>query len=69
MFIILTILLLTILYIAISYNKLITLRGITKEAWSQIDIRLQERNDLIPNLVNVVKGYAKHEEKTFEPEY
>jgi len=46
------------------YNKLITLRNRVKNAWSQIDVRLQERNDLIPNLVNVVKGYAKHESET-----
>lgn len=48
------------------YNGLQTAKVNTEEAWSQIDVQLQRRNDLIPNLVNTVKGYAKHEKETFE---
>ncbi|KAB3532085.1 LemA family protein [Alkaliphilus serpentinus] len=48
------------------YNKLIILRDSAESAWHQLDGRLQERNDLIPNLLNVVKGYAKRESETLE---
>ena len=48
------------------YNKLITLRTRVEEAWSDITIQLKYRADLIPNLVETVKGYAKHEKETFE---
>ena len=48
------------------YNKFITLINRAKEAWSDIDIQLKRRYDLIPNLVNTVKGYAKHESEAFE---
>ena len=48
------------------YNGLITLRNRTDEAWSDIDVQLKRRYDLIPNLVETVKGYAKHESETFE---
>lgn len=47
------------------YNKLITLRTRVEEAWSDITVQLKYRADLIPNLVNTVKGYAKHESETF----
>ena len=53
-------------YLISIFNKLTKLRERCKNAWSQIDVILQERNDLIPNLVNVVKGYAKHEQETLE---
>ena len=49
-----------------TYNVLITLRNIVKNAWSQIDVQLKRRYDLIPRLVNSVKGYAAHEAKIFE---
>ncbi len=48
------------------YNGLIRLRNRTDEAWSDIDVQLKRRYDLIPNLVNTVKGYAKHERELFE---
>ena len=48
------------------YNGLVRLRNAVKNAWSQIDVQLKRRYDLIPNLVETVKGYAKHERGTFE---
>lgn len=48
------------------YNGLVTMRTNAQEAWSQIDVQLQRRNDLIPNLVSTVKGYAKFESSTLE---
>lgn len=48
------------------FNGLISLRNRTKEAWSDIDVQLRRRYDLIPNLVESVKGYAKHEKGVFE---
>lgn len=49
-----------------TYNGLITLRNRVREAWSQIDVQLKRRSSLIPNLVETVKGYAKHEREVFE---
>lgn len=48
------------------YNGLIRLRNLVQEAWRQIDVELQRRHNLIPNLVETVKGYAAHEKGTFE---
>jgi len=48
------------------YNSLVTLRNRCDNAWSQIDVQLRRRYDLIPNLVETVKGYAKHESGVFE---
>jgi LemA protein len=48
------------------YNGLVKLRNLVQEAWHQIDTELQRRHDLIPNLVETVKGYAAHERETFE---
>lgn len=50
----------------VQYNALIRLRNLVQESWKQIDVELQRRHDLIPNLVETVKGYAKHEKETFE---
>ena len=48
------------------YNKLVRLRQSCKESWSDIDTELQRRHDLIPNLIQTVKGYAEHEKSTLE---
>ncbi|MBI4029797.1 LemA family protein, partial [Candidatus Berkelbacteria bacterium] len=52
---------LVILWLIFIYNGLITLKNRVKEAWSDIEVQLKRRYDLIPNLVEAVKGYAKHE--------
>lgn len=51
-------------YVVMSYNRLIVLRNRVKNAWAQIDVQLKRRYDLIPNLVETVKGYMKHERGT-----
>jgi len=48
------------------YNGLIKLRNTSEQAWSDVDVQLKRRYDLIPNLVETVKGYASHEKETFE---
>ena len=66
-FIILAIIIILIIIIAIwSYNNLVNDKNRVKNAWSQIDVQLKRRNDLIPNILETVKGYAKHEKSTFE---
>jgi LemA protein len=59
------IIILLIIYI-VNYNGLVGLRNQVKNAWSQIDVQLKRRHDLIPNLVETVKGYAAHERGTLE---
>jgi LemA protein len=54
------------LYVMITYNGLVSLRNRIENAWAQIDVQLKRRYDLIPNLVETVKGYAAHEKSTFE---
>ncbi len=54
------------LVFVVIYNGLITLRNRVKNAWAQIDVQLKRRYDLIPNLIETVKGYAKHEKGVFE---
>ncbi len=53
-------------WIIIIYNGLIRLKNRVDEAWSDIDVQLKRRYDLIPNLINTVKGYAAHEKEVFE---
>ncbi len=57
---------LLIVWVIAVYNRLITLKNRVKEAWSDIDVQLKRRYDLIPNLVEAVKGYASHEKGVFE---
>ncbi len=57
---------LIVLFVIVSYNSLVRGRMQTKEAWSQIDVQLKRRNDLLPNLIETVKGYAKYESSTLE---
>ena len=55
-----------VLWLIATFNRLVTLRNRVKEAWSDIEVQLKRRYDLIPNLVETVKGYAKHETSAFE---
>ena len=64
--IILVVVVLLLLGIWIAFNGLIKRRNRTQEAWSQIDVELKRRHDLVPNLVSTVQGYATHERGTFE---
>ena len=57
---------LLVLFLVLTYNKLVRLRNQIEAAWSQIDVQLKRRYDLIPNLVETVKGYAAHERETLE---
>lgn len=57
---------LMILFVVIIYNKLIRLRNTVQSSWSDIDVQLKKRYDLVPNLVETVKGYATHERAVFE---
>ena len=63
--ILIAILAIIVIWVIAIYNGLITLKNRTKEAWSDIDVQLKRRYDLIPNLVETVKGYAKHEKDVF----
>jgi LemA protein len=54
------------LYLVVSYNGLVSLRNRIENAWAQIDVQLTRRYDLIPNLVETVKGYAAHERETLD---
>ena len=56
---------LALIFVAL-YNKLVKLRNRCEKAWAQVDVQLRRRYDLIPNLVETVKGYASHERETFE---
>ena len=64
--ILIVIVVLIIAWVFATYNKLVDLRNRVKDQWAQIDVQLKRRFDLIPNLVETVKGYAKHESETLE---
>lgn len=55
-----------VFWLILTYNGLVKLRNRAKEAWADIDVQLKRRYDLIPNLVETVKGYASHEKEVFE---
>jgi LemA protein len=64
--VVLAIVVIVVLFLVLTYNRLITLRQRVKEAFSDIDVQLKRRHDLIPNLVETVKGYAAHERGVFD---
>lgn len=64
--VIIVLLVLIALWAMATYNSLVRRRNRTENAWGQVDVQLGRRNDLIPNLVETVKGYASHERETFE---
>lgn len=64
--IIIAVVVLLLLYGVSTHNGLVKLRNMVKDQWSQIDVLLKRRSDLIPNLVETVKGYTKHEKETLE---
>lgn len=66
MYILLGLIVAFLLFLVFKYNGFISLRNRAKEAWADIDVQLKRRYDLIPNLVNAVKGYASHESSVFE---
>jgi len=59
--IVLAIVVILVVFLALTYNRLVTMRQRVKEAFSDIDVQLKRRHDLIPNLIETVKGYAAHE--------
>ena len=63
---IIVVIVLIVLYIVATYNGLVGMRNRVKDQWAQIDVQLKRRFDLIPNLVETVKGYASHEQETLK---
>ena len=61
--VIIAIVVVIVLYLILAYNGLVRLRNEVKNSWAQIDVQLKRRYDLIPNLIETVKGYAKHEKE------
>jgi len=66
LWIILGLVALALIFLAVLYNRLVRLRNGTQNAWAQVDVQLKRRHDLIPNLIETVKGYAAHERGTFD---
>jgi LemA protein len=64
--VLIAVLLLLALAVVVLYNRLVRLRNRAENSWAQVDVQLRRRYDLIPNLVEAVKGYAAHERATFE---
>ena len=64
--VVLVLVLISLIWWIAVYNRITNLKNTTKESWSDIDVELKRRYDLIPNLVETVKGYAKHEQETLE---
>jgi LemA protein len=55
-----------VLFVVLTFNRLVRLRNETETGWANIDVQLRRRSDLVPNLVEAVKGYAAHESETFQ---
>lgn len=66
MLVLIVIIAVLVVYIGITYNGFVRLKNRVKEAWSDIEVQMKRRYDLIPNLVETVKGYAAHESGTLE---
>ncbi len=66
LYIVIAIIVALCLFLVVKYNGFVSLRNRAREAWADIDVQLKRRYDLIPNLVNTVKGYATHESTAFE---
>ena len=66
LWVLLVVLGLLVLFVVGTYNRLVRLRVQSENAWADIDVQLKRRHDLIPNVVETVKGYASHERETFE---
>ncbi len=64
--IVLAVIALAIIMMVVTYNRLVSLRNRVENGWSQIDVQLKRRHDLIPNLVNAVKGYLEHEQNVLQ---
>lgn len=64
--VLIAVIVIAIIYVIFIYNALVRARQMAREGWSGIDVQLKRRADLIPNLVETVKGYASHESQTFE---
>ena len=64
--VVLAIIVVLVIWTIAAYNRLIRQRNVVQESWRQVDVELSRRHDLIPNLVETVKGYAAHERGTFE---
>jgi LemA protein len=64
--VVLVVVVLALLFFVVLYNRLVRLRNACQNAWAQVDVQLKRRHDLIPNLIESVKGYAAHERGTFE---
>src|SRR3989338_1501997 len=65
-YIIIAVLAVIVLWLIFAYNRFVRLTNQTKEAWADIDVQLKRRYDFIPNLIETVKGYAAHEQGTFD---
>ena len=66
LWIVLGLVVLLAVFVAVSYNRFVSQRNLVQESWRQIDVELKRRHDLIPNLVETVKGYATHEREVFD---
>jgi len=64
--IVLFIVLVVLAWVLVTYNGLVRLRNRTENSWAQVDVQLKKRYDLVPNIVEAVRGYAAHEKSTFE---